>query len=177
MRIGNVRGTMNYLTCAFHGEYSKTLWQGVNEYDITRRFKDYLELARVRTTDSVKFQKYQSDAKHQDKGGDVDLLTSFLPVNFGFSLKVDKSVFVAIRAFCEYLSKYSDGFKEIIGDQGWSKMYLIGVNFKKAGGGTLTHWIYIPFANGKMKFDKVEASHEYLLENDKFKSIVKDFSG
>lgn len=149
--------------------------RSVDEFDVTRRVKDYLELAKIRTDDLVEFQKGSSAAKQE--GGDVDLFTCFLPVNFGFSMKVDRSVFVAIRAFCEYLSEYPDRFKEAIGDRGQTKVYLIGINFKKAGGGTLAQWIHVPYIDGRMKFDEAEASHEYLLKSDKFKSIVRDFSG
>ena len=153
MKMGDVAGALQTLKNFGFPVFTETLLRReVDKWDVTKRLVVYIRAALLICRESVTFLKPMS----REQAGDIDAVTVGLETNFIFELKKERSALECIEQLIKYLHIYPHSFKEAAANP--TTAYFVGVNFRASGGGRLDEWISIPYEDGKLKYDLVQAS-------------------
>ena len=170
MSIGDTRGAMEILKRFVLFSYKNHHLKVDLPYgEMTRRLTLILRAARVKLEDSILFHRDDDTSKD---GGDIDIQTVNLPINYIFEIKSTKdkkdTALSAIKQPLGYLKYHPNNF--INANKKMSNYKIVVVNFLLQDRSILLNsWIALPCVNGIVQDSDVIAYPENLkskfLEN------------
>jgi hypothetical protein len=163
MNAGDVKNAMKLLREYDFVPISHPSADGVTSGELQRRMCKLFYDAGITYREGFSFKK---DSNPKQDGGDIDFLTLNLNRNYAISLKCGKggTALGAIDQMMKYLNENPGSFMEAMEklNVNIEEIYIMGLSFTYEEGGQLRDWISVPFQNGKLQYEYVEADSEAL---------------